>query len=128
MARKRHHASKRARHAEHMGMERYERGPVRHHHDDMGHRPAGHPRDMMISDGYYAGPHARFRQEMQDGGMIHEDHNAIANMPQNVMMKMYPKEGYYLPENLDDTIRGIDRQIMIDDKKRMKSYDPDNKY
>ena len=27
----RHHASKKARRKEHMGMERYERGPVKHH-------------------------------------------------------------------------------------------------
>ena len=70
------------------------------------------------SEGHYAGAEGRRKQEMQDGGMISEDHSAIANMPQNVMMKPYPKEGNYMPEDLDDTIRGVDRQESADDRKR----------
>ena len=62
--------------------------------------------------GHYSGMEARRHQEMQDAGMLHEDHSAVANMPQNVMMKPWPSAGHYMPEDvLDDTIRGVDRQM-----------------
>jgi hypothetical protein len=73
---------------------------------------------------YYAGEGARRTQEMQDGSMLREDRSAIANMPQNVMMKPYPKGGDYLPENLDDTILGVDRQVGMDDSKRRQHMHP----
>ncbi len=73
---------------------------------------------------YYAGASSRRHQEMEDGGMIHEDHSAIANLPQNVMMKAYPKAGGYLPEDLDDTIRGVDRQKDMDNNKRKEHFAP----
>lgn len=60
---------------------------------------------------HYAGADSRRRRELEDGGMIYEDHNAVANLPQNVIYKSYEKVNSYLPEELDDTIRGIDRQI-----------------
>lgn len=117
MAAKRHHESKKmARHDEHMGMERYERGPVKRSDSHMHHGGMG---------GYYEGPEERRRQEMQDGGMIREDHSAIANLPQNVMMKPYPMTGPYMPEGLDDTIRGVDHQMdVLDDRQRAKNNVP----
>lgn len=75
-------------------------------------------------DEAYAGQDARRTQEMQDGGMIREDRSAIANMPQEVMMKPYPKTGPYMPENLDDTIHGIDKQMDMDDNKRRQHMHP----
>ncbi len=75
-------------------------------------------------DGEYAGMSGRRTQEMQDAGMIKEDHNAIANMPQDVMIKPYPKSYDYMPEGLDDRISGIDRQINLDDSKRDKHMKP----
>lgn len=75
-------------------------------------------------DESYAGHAGRRKQEMRDAGMISEDHSAIANMPQNVMMKAYPKEGGYLPENLDDTLSGVDRQMSKDNSKKMSHLDP----
>ena len=75
-------------------------------------------------EGYYEGPESRRKQEMQDGGMIHEDHAQIANMPQVVMMKPYPKTGPYMPEDIDDTIRGVDKQMDMDDSKRRKTMSP----
>lgn len=72
----------------------------------------------------HAGMDPRRRQEMEDAGMIHEDHSAIANLPQNVMVKAYPKTGPYLPEVLDDTIRGVDRQMDGDDSKRAEHFMP----
>lgn len=66
----------------------------------------------------YAGESARRTQEMQDAGMIHSDHSAIANLPQSDMIKAYPQSGNYMPEGLNDTISGIDMQISMDDNKR----------
>lgn len=73
---------------------------------------------------YYAGESARRTQEMQDGGMLSEDRGAIANMPQSIIMKAYPKSYGYLPEDLDDTIRGVDGQIEMDDRKRKEHFHP----
>lgn len=73
---------------------------------------------------FYAGMDARRRQELEDAGMIHEDQRAIANLPQEVMIKAYPIPGRYLPEGLDDTIRGIDHQIDYDDGKRQSHIYP----
>ena len=44
-----------------------------------------------IGDEFYAGMEPRRRQEMQDAGYIREDHDAVANLPQNVIMRPYPK-------------------------------------
>jgi hypothetical protein len=70
------------------------------------------------------GADPRRRQEMMEAGMISEDHSAIANMPQGVMMKPYPKDNDYMPEDLDDTIRGIDRQEGEDHSKAMRHFKP----
>lgn len=77
-----------------------------------------------VAQGEYAGYNARRTEEMQDAGMIREDRNEIANLPQNVMIKAYPKTGPYLPEGLDDTIRGVDYQMDEDDGGRMKVEAP----
>jgi hypothetical protein len=61
---------------------------------------------------------------MEDAGMIHEDMRAIANLPQEVMIKPYPRTGPYNPEGLDDTIKGVDRQMDYDDSKRAASFYP----
>jgi hypothetical protein len=86
---------------------------------------AMHRMRSMMSREYYAGPDPRRRQEMEDAGMIHEDHNAVANLPQNVVMKPYGNAtGGYLPEDLDDTIRGINRQTGYDGEKRDSGFYP----
>jgi len=77
-----------------------------------------------MHEGYYEGHSERRRQEMQDAGMIHEDHSAIANLPQEVMMKPWPDAGGYEPEVLDDTIRGINKQKGADHSKMMKNFMP----
>lgn len=73
---------------------------------------------------FYAGMDARRRQELEDSGMIHENPNAIANLPQEVMIKAYPKNGPYMPEGLDDTSRGVDMQMDYDDSKRREHFYP----
>lgn len=65
--------------------------------------------------GMYEGSSERRHQEMKDAGMIHEDKSAVANMPQGVMYKSWPKSNVGLDSRLDDTISGIDRQMNMDD-------------
>jgi len=70
-------------------------------------------------DGAYAGMAPRKMQEEKDSRMIWEDRSAIANLPQGVVYKEYPKTPYNMPEGLDDTMTSIDRQ-MKDDLKHKK--------
>ena len=98
-----------------MAKKRYHEG-----HMKMGEEDGG----AIVSSGHYAGKEDRRRTEMHDAGMISEDHGAIANLPQNVMMKPYPKGGDYIPEDLDDTIRGIDAQMHLDNSQRRRNFVP----
>ncbi len=63
----------------------------------------------------------------KDSGMISEDHSSFANLPQNVMMKEYPRFMYGLDPYLNDTSSGIDDQI-YDDMHQMKRYESKSKY
>jgi len=49
-----------------------------------------------------------------DSGMISENRNAVANLPQEVIIKQYPKTHSMKYSELDDTIRVIDNQIKSD--------------
>lgn len=51
--------------------------------------------------------------------VIHEDRNAIANLPQEVMMMQYPHVEYGAFVTMDDSIRYSDRQ-MREDRKGMR--------
>ena len=64
------------------------------------------------------------RKSIEKPEMIYEDNRAIANLPQEVMIKAYPKNGPYLPEDLDDTAHGVDRQEDYDDSKRRSNMYP----
>jgi len=68
--------------------------------------------------------HMRRRHEMMDEGMIHEDKSEIANLPQNVMIKEYPRAYPSMPEDIDDTIRGVDEQLMADNRQRERGFGP----
>lgn len=57
----------------------------------------------------------RRNQEMRDAGMISEDHGAVANMPQEVKYVSWPKNARGLEGYLDDSIRGIDKQMNEDE-------------
>ena len=134
MARKRHHSSKKqsmmSRYHEHSGEERHLHGyHPRRSYDMLRHEKDMHNDERMHdSEPERSGPYhydrqadgmmSRRRSEMRDAGMIHEDRSQIANLPQEVMMKPYPKNGPYMPEGLDDTIRGVDHQMDYDDSKR----------
>lgn len=73
---------------------------------------------------FYAGMPARMRQEIEDKNMIHEDPRAIANLPQYVKIEAYPHMRSYLPEGIDDSIRGVDMQMDYDDSQRDDHFYP----
>ena len=54
------------------------------------------------------------KKKFYDGGMISEDRSAVANLPQGVVMKDYPKSAYMTYSSLNDTIRVIDNQTHDD--------------
>lgn len=117
---KRYHQTKRDRMHESAGMWREHRDKFNdEHRSDIS--PMRHG---SVSSGAYEGPESRRRMEMMDAGMIHEDQSQIANLPQNVMIKPYPKNGPYMPDGLDDTIRGVDGQMDYDDRKRAEHFFP----
>ena len=103
---KRYHQSPKSRLSESRGMEKKLRGPVKH-------------------AGFYEGHDSRRRLEHEDSMMIREDHNEIANLPQHVVMRPYPKTGYYEDSYLDDTARGIDHQIDQDMKEKKMHMHPE---
>lgn len=75
--------------------------------------------------GAYEGHGQRRHQEMHDAGMIREDHNAVANMPQEVMMKPWNKPSYgMMDEKIDDTISGINRQMGHDESQGKRGMLP----
>lgn len=63
-------------------------------------------RTQDMRNEFYAGVDPRRRQEIGDGGMIREDHNAMANLPRQAQHHEYPQAGYYSSPYLDDTVRG----------------------
>lgn len=69
----------------------------------------------------YNSYNGRKRMESRDGGMISEDKSAIANLPQDEMMKAYPRISYD-SYSLNDDIYGIDVQIKDDMKKAKRKY------
>jgi hypothetical protein len=91
---------------------------ARHHKSHRMHDGKG------VSDGYYAGHSDRRRQEMEDSNLISEDHSAIANLPQNVMIKRFAEERDYLPEVLKDDVRSVDEQMGADNSKRKQHFHP----
>ncbi len=79
------------------------------------------PKGIEKMDRYRADRHYAFLE----GGMIAKDGHAIANMPQKVVMREYPKPGYgtsYIP---GDDIGEIDRQMSKDDAGMRKHLQPE---
>jgi hypothetical protein len=76
-------------------------------------------------EGGYEGMASRMDQETKDSGMIRENRSAIANLPQEVMIKPWPDGGSYLPEPLDDTITGINRQKSEDSIRSKSGFRPE---
>ena len=79
----------------------------------------------MYAQEMYADMDSRRREEARDGDMIREDRSAVANLPQSVVYREYHKDGYNMPESLDDSIRGIDKQMdELDGGPLRKHLDP----
>jgi IMP dehydrogenase/GMP reductase len=81
--------------------------------------------EMRESRGYSHRGAETERPEEKDG-MIHEDRRAIANLPQEVMIKPYAPAPGYLPDALDDTIEGVDRRMEENHRANMRGFRPNN--
>lgn len=77
--------------------------------------------------GSYEGADSRNRQEASDFNMMRLDSSSVANMPQEVVYKAWPKAGSYSDYGLNDTIGGINSQ-MNQDGSKMKSHLQKGKY
>ena len=66
-------------------------------------------RDMKSE--FYAGLDPRRRQEVAEGGMVQEDHRAIANLPEQPLHYEYPQDPYYNTPYLDSLLRGNDPEL-----------------
>lgn len=100
MAKKRYHQSVKDRLAE-------SRGEMRHLEGDARMKADRHMR------------HREERYNNHSDCLIHEDHNAPSNLPQEVIMKYYPRTEYDR-YNLNDDIRGIDVQMRDDMRKEKR--------
>lgn len=84
----------------------------------------GPRRRYYANEGDYTDYSNRRVEEKRDFNMISEDHNAVANLPQQVIQKEWPKGGWYTPENQDDTIRGVNEQMNRDGAGVKKNWKP----
>ena len=79
---------------------------------------------MARFHGSYEGADSRRAQEREDSAMMGKMVGSHSNMPQDLIIKNYPKPGSFMPENLDDTIGGIDSQMGEDNSKRNSKMKP----
>lgn len=75
-------------------------------------------------DKSYMRPETEYRQERKDAGMIQNDNSKIANLPTEVMMKAYPECPAYMDWEMEDNIRGIDKQLSGDNAARRRGFSP----
>jgi hypothetical protein len=64
-------------------------------------------------------------QESRDSGMMPSGSGSFANMPQETVMRAYPTIDNGMPENLNDSISGIDNQIKSDNSKKHAHIQPE---
>lgn len=67
---------------------------------------------------------AMAQQRNEDNAEIKQNHSDVANLPQGESYKPWPKGGEYADYFLDDTIRGIDKQLDEDGAKMKKHLQP----
>ena len=68
--------------------------------------------------------HHKKRHHSSERSEISESKSSVANMPQEVSYKPWPKGGHYEDYYLDDTISGIDKQMDEDGMKMKKHLQP----
>lgn len=68
--------------------------------------------------------HSERDQEKKEAGMIGNEHSKFANLPTEVMMKAYPPCPAYMDFDMEDNIRGIDKQQSSDNSRRKAGFDP----
>jgi len=65
--------------------------------------------------------------DSQYDGMIREDHNEVANLPRDVVMKKYPRNKFMSDYYLDDSIRGID-DVCRENERKLEKQHSDSMY
>lgn len=65
-------------------------------------------RTKEMENEFFAGVDPRRRSELAQGGMVREDHKAMANLPKQAIHCEYPQAGFYETPYLDALVRGID--------------------
>ena len=76
-------------------------------------------------EGMYEGMEERRKQEREDASLFGESqHMYMANLPTEVILKTVARPYSGMPENLDDTMRGVDRQIGTDEAGMHKDFAP----
>lgn len=88
-------------------------------------------RTADMANEFFAGVDPRRKQELADGGMIREDHRAMANLPRMAIHCEYPRSQYYTTPYLDDTIRGTDEERDDNNSSMVRylnPYQPDPSY
>lgn len=62
--------------------------------------------------------------EKRDAAMIGNEHSKFANLPTEVMMKPYPPCPAYMDWEMEDNIKGIDKQEGMDNAARRRGFSP----
>lgn len=79
-------------------------------------------------DGDYSGPlNVAQRQMAKDYSMISEDRSAVANMPQSIVYKQWPKTGHYADFYVPDSTASVDAQQDADGA-QMRRHKARSKY
>ncbi len=68
--------------------------------------------------------HGEYAMEKHDAGMIGNDHSKFANLPTEVMMKGYPECPAYMDWDMQDNIKGVDKQLSNDNARRKSGFQP----
>lgn len=142
---RKYHQTKADRMREHRGMERYERGPVRHHRSrgrrgayhqtrmDREHESRGMKKyweDMHREDSH----HHRDDRDEDETQLYHRGrayygpgYDEPSNLPQHVIRHRYPPMYHDLDNDYPDTLREID-DVLDDDYRKVERYRSDSMY
>jgi len=84
-----------------------------------------HSKHHAGHEGMYEGVDERRKQEAEDSSLFGGSHHMyFANMPTEVIFKTVGRPHSGMPENLDDTMKGVDRQIGTDEMDLHKHLHP----